>query len=188
MNPDYFIILLAVALSLDCFSISLITSIYKCPDIQKASKLALVLAFFQALMFLAGWFLGKWIFSMLGSAEAMIASSIVIVIGIKKLFAAFSLKHDERSFNIDLNIILFGLAIATSIDSFITSLGSEYLGIAIKKQIIFIYILSVIFSLAGSYTGKKLVCKTCPKISIVIGGIIMLFLGGYKFLLLLKIF
>ncbi|MFC1732124.1 manganese efflux pump MntP family protein [candidate division KSB1 bacterium] len=182
MNPDFFIVLLAAGLSLDCFSVSMITSIYKCLDLVKAFKLALILAFFQALMFVAGWYLGKLIFTLLGSAEFMIAASILIVIGIKKILAALNLKHDEKSFNIDLNIILYGLALANSLDSFITSLGSDFFQISIKMQVIYLYAASAIFSLIGIFFGKNLPCKLCPKISIIIGGIILIALGTYMFI------
>ena len=160
----------------------MITSIYKCLDFIKASKLALILAFFQALMFVAGYFVGKWIFSILGSAEFMIAASILIVIGVKKLFSAFKLKHDEKSFNIDLNVILFGLAFANSLDSFISSLGSEFFQISIQNQVIYLYILSAVFSFLGIFVGKHIPCKNCPKISIILGGLILIVMGLYLFL------
>jgi putative Mn2+ efflux pump MntP len=144
---------------------------------MKASKLALILAFFQALMFLAGWYLGRLIFSMLEYAELMIAASILVVIGVKKVWSSVKLKHDEKSFNIDLNIILFGLAFAHSLDSFITSLGSEYFNISIKNQVIYLYIFSAVFSFVGIFVGKNIPCKLCSKIASFTGGLILAGLG-----------
>lgn len=155
------IILLAIALAMDCFTVSV-----TCGLIQRRLYLSTMLlsafmfGLFQAVMPVLGW-LGISIFSdVIQSWDHWIAFSLLSVLGCKMIIEGLKTDTEKRCFNPASFKITLTLAIATSIDAFAVGLSFGCLGMntlsSIMLPIVIIGFISFIMSIIGYLAGIKI--------------------------------
>jgi len=113
------IILLALALAMDAFAVSISSGITICKmKLRHALRIAAFFGFFQAAMPIAGWCAGRMAASLIKCVDHWIAFVLLSFIGVKMIYESVAHKDEKDSKFDPLNIyILFSLAIATSIDA-----------------------------------------------------------------------
>lgn len=171
-------ILLGLALSMDCFAVSITCGLQKSMVRKRAFILALSFAFFQGLFPMLGALLGDIAKAYIESIDHWIAFSLLSIIGIKMFMEGWKYNMKERIFDFTKPMVLITLSIATSIDAFIVGIGFG-LQYTIKEQLIISAIIALctfIFSLLGAFMGMKTFFFK-PKIALMIGGIILFGLG-----------
>ncbi len=171
------IIILAIGLSMDSFAVSIVCSSYQCFDIRKAFKLAFSLAFFQAALPLLGWLLGTVVLSLLQQSAHLIASFILIVVGLKMIVSTIKNKTENKRFNINNLVVLFGLSLATSVDAFIVGLSFKTLKFPVVQTVIIIFIITFLFSQLGVFLGKKYLNKKLGSKAEIVGGAFLIGIG-----------
>ena len=177
------IILLAIALAMDCFAVSIISGVITSSQSSVAQgfgtykeiRMAFFFGFFQAMMPLVGWLCVSHFQSMIEAFDHWIAFSLLLLIGGNMIREAFG-PEEEQHFNpANLQTQLL-LAIATSIDALAVGITFAFLDVNLFLAIsiigIITFTLSVIGVIIGSSVGNKF-----EKKAEFIGGVILILIG-----------
>ena len=174
------ILLLAIALAMDAFSVSITQGmLISNQPLKLALKLGIVFGFFQALMPLTGYLLGSVFAAYIQSIDHWIAFILLGFLGIRMIKE--SLQEEElqetSNENTSLNFkTVIVLAIATSIDALAAGVTFAFLKTNILMAIAIIGILTAIICFIGVYIGY--ICRSRFKFNMeLIGGCILIILG-----------
>lgn len=184
------IILLAIALAMDCFTVSIVSGLT-----SQGSKLheawlyrmAFLFGFFQAIMPLLGW-LGIIHFkTYMEACDHWIAFALLTFIGGKMIWESFG-PEEEQHFNPRRLHTQLLLAVATSIDALAVGISFACTGYTVLSQLtlplMMIGVVSFLFSIMGYHLGRHfgrtITKKMKPEL---IGGLILIAIG-LKILLL----
>lgn len=176
------LVLIAIALAMDCFTISVVAGIIVGKrDIPVMLRMAMLFGFFQALMPLAGWFLTSRFSSLIESFDHWIAFGLLLFIGGKMILDAVRGK-EEGSFNPYSIGTQAMLAIATSIDALAIGISFACTGYgtvaSLGTPLLIIGIVSFIFSVLGFELGRRFGEPVRKKVKPeIIGGIILIGIG-----------
>ena len=175
--------LLAVALAMDCFTVSIVSGVIMRRFIGRVViRMAFLFGLFQALMPLIGWLATSHFSKQLESIDHWIAFGLLAIIGGKMVKESFEDDEEEKHFNPhNLNPQLL-LAVATSIDALAVGISFACTGFQELSQIVYplvvIGIVSFMFSIFGSMLGvrfgKTITRRLKPEL---LGGIILIVIG-----------
>lgn len=172
----YSLVLLAIGLSFDSFAASVSTGITN-NDIRfkKATYIALVMAFFQGIFPVAGWFIGDQLRHIIQDYDHWVAFVLLLIIGLKMLYESFANveNSDQKAIT---PIFVIGMAIATSIDSLIVGLSFGFISFDIIKSAIVIAFFTYLMSMLGMLFGKNAGVKFGKRLEIA-GGLIIILIG-----------
>ena len=170
------IIIIAIALAMDAFSVSL-TKGFTQKDLTNSQILyyGLFFGIFQFIMPVIGYLCGTTISSFVSTIAPWIAFFLLLAIGLNMIRE--SLNDDDED---DLDTFSFRevtlLAIATSIDAFAVGITFALLNIPLLVPCTIIGIVAFMFSIVGIFIGKKLGNYLGDKFEIV-GGIFLILIG-----------
>ena len=166
------VILVAISLSMDAFSLSLA---YGTLDLEKKSinLLSLIVGSYHFIMPLLGMWFGNKLITILPISTNIIVFIVLLFIGIEMIVDSFK-KEKSMSLMKLSELLIFGLAV--SLDSFSVGIGLKaiYNNPFISSMIFSIS--SFIFTYIGLYLGKK-INNLIGKVSTVIGGVILIIIG-----------
>ena len=181
--------LLAVALAMDCFTVSIVSGVILNSRVPLFSRqgwgvfrMAFLFGFFQALMPLIGWLATSHFSEHLEAVDHWIAFGLLAFIGGKMIKESFE-EEKEHSFDpLRLGTQLL-LAIATSIDALAIGISFACIGFhrltQLSVPLIIIGIVSFLFSvlgyMLGSRFGKSITRRLKPEL---LGGIILVVIGA----------
>lgn len=176
------ILLLSVALAMDCFTVSIMSGvILRRPISSSIMRMAVLFGLFQALMPLIGW-LGTSHFShYLEAIDHWIAFGLLAFIGGKMVWESFG-DEEERSFNpLSLRMQVM-LAVATSIDALAIGISMACLGYTHITQLTMplgmIGMVSLLFSLLGYWLGVRFGRVIAQRLKPeLVGGIVLILIG-----------
>ena len=189
------IILLAVALAMDCFTVSIVSgmiltqrdgSFMIVPAITKEPSLcvirmAFLFGFFQALMPMLGWLGISHFQSYMEAYDHWIAFGLLGLIGGKMIWESFGDEEDQHFNPSKLRTQLL-LAVATSIDALAIGISFACTGYTALSQLtlplLIIGLVSFLFSIVGYHLGrcfgKTIIRRLNPEL---IGGTILILIG-----------
>lgn len=172
------VILLAVGLSFDSFTVSVCSGL-TLPGIRffQAIKFALFLAVFQSAMPLIGWLIGSGMKAFIEPVDHWIAFILLGLIGGKMIYE--SLKEPElREIKNPLNTrVIITLSLATSIDAL--AVGFSFAAI-LSHILVLVFILGTVTFLAsmlGILLGKK-TGTVVSRYAEIAGGLILIAIGA----------
>ena len=173
------IILLAIALAMDCFAVSIVSGVLT----QKncLPRMAFLFGFFQALMLFIGWIGISFFRESIEEFDHWIAFTLLLLIGGNMIRESFS-DEEEHFFNpLHLRTQLF-LAVATSIDSLAIGISFACTGYNEISQlmlpIIIIGIVSSLFSTIGTRLGARFGRAIAHRLKPeLLGGLILIVIG-----------
>lgn len=167
--------ILAVGLSMDAFAVSI------CKGLSlgkiKAKHMCIAGAWFggfQALMPLIGYFLGSFFAEAITKYDHWIAFVLLVLIGGSMIKEAFG-KEEELNNAMDVKT-MFLLAVATSIDALAVGVTFAFLQVQIVPAIIFIGVVTFVFSAVGIKIGSIFGTKYKSKAEFI-GGVILILIG-----------
>ena len=170
------VLLLAVALSMDAFAVSIGLGVKSKKDIKiLAIKAGIFFGVFQALMPLIGFLGGVGLKEYISGYDTLISFVLLLVIGLKMIYEAFQ-ENVEDEIQLISNKILLTLAIATSIDAMAAGFTLHLFSLNPIISIIFIGLITFLFSILGVYIGSKGGEKYEKKAEIV-GGVVLVLIG-----------
>ena len=171
------IILLAVGLSMDAFSLALI---YGTLNLNKKTEklMSIIVGIFHFIMPIIGYYLGKKLVNIIKINPDLIVGVIFIILGIEMLTSIKKEEHIKVLTNI-VSIMIF--AFTVSIDSFTIGIAFIVTDTIILKPCFIFSITSLVFTYLGLKLGKKL-STIFGDISILLGASILTLLG-VKYLL-----
>lgn len=170
------IIFLGLGLSFDTFAVSVSTGLLKNSiRFWQGVRVAVVLAFFQALMPLLGWFGGTQVASYISEIDHWIAFGLLSVVGIKMIIEAFKAEEDKKSNSLSFRVLVL-MGIATSMDALVVGVSLAFFEIRILQSIVIIGFITFLAAMIGMLIGKSSNKKSGKKIEIV-GGVLLIGIG-----------
>jgi putative Mn2+ efflux pump MntP len=171
------ILLIAFGLSFDTFAVSVSSGlVLRRINFFDAMKIAFVLAFFQGLMPMIGWFIGSGLKIYMMAYDHWIAFILLSVLGIKMIYESFQSEDIRKPVNPMRLAVMISMAIATSIDALIAGLSFAFFEVNIYMTIIIIGAVTFIVSMLGILFGKKAGAHLGQRMEIV-GGLILIAIG-----------
>lgn len=166
------ILMIAVSLSMDAFSLSLA---YGTLGITKKeiSKLSFIVGLYHFFMPLFGYYLGRILLNIIPINPDFIVFIVLSFVGIEMIIESIKDENIVKKNNF-IDLLLFGLAV--SMDSF--SIGIGLNAISHKKILcaLTFSLTSSLFTYLGLNLGKK-INQLIGKISTTIGGIVLIIIG-----------
>jgi putative Mn2+ efflux pump MntP len=173
---DVTILLVAVGLAMDSFSVSITNGLaHKTFRVVSALRIGLFFGLFQALMLVIGWFAGIHVLDLISGFDHWIAFGLLGFIGCRMIYEA--LRADTKTLLGSLGIgLLLTLSVATSIDALAVGLSFSFLRIAIVVPALVVGIVAFALSFLGVYLGRKIGHFFRNRVEIL-GGVILLAIG-----------
>jgi putative Mn2+ efflux pump MntP len=179
------ICLLAIALAMDCFAVSIVSGIITGRRLWGTLiQMALLFGLFQMAMPLAGWLGTSYFATYLEAIDHWIAFALLALIGGNMVRESLSNEDDEEDnhFNPQHLLTQLLLAIATSIDALAIGISMACTGytrlsqLALPLAIIGLvsFVLSIAGNLLGVRFGSTLARRLKPEL---LGGIILIIIG-----------
>ena len=171
-------LLFALSLCADCFAVSACSSV-TLGDVARRRILgiALVFAFIQSGLLVAGWAFGDSVVGLLGGVAHVVGFLLLAWVGGSMVWSAWKDKVEVRDLN-GLRNILVG-AVATSIDAFAAgmslSMDGESAGdLAVKVAAVF---LVTLLTVVAGIKGGQLAGKRYGRAARWVGGFVLLGIG-----------
>ena len=177
------ILLLAVALAMDCFAVSVICGvILRKPDAPSMLRLAVLCGLFQALMPFVGWSLTTHFSEYLQAVDHWVAFAMLAFIGGRMIASSFKPEESKDHINPRNLRSQVALAFATSIDAMAVGISFACTGSSTLSSLvtplasigIASFSLSILGSLLGIRFGETVNKKVRPEL---LGGIILILIG-----------
>lgn len=179
------ILLLAVALAMDCLTVSIVSGVIQFTVYNKPLtvnlRMAFFFGFFQAMMPLIGWLGVSHFQSYLEAYDHWIAFGLLAFIGGRMIWESVS-PEEEQHFNPRRMQTQLLLAVATSIDALAVGISFACTGYTSISQLtlplIIIGVVSFLFSLIGyqlgTRFGRSIAHRLKPEL---LGGVILIGIG-----------
>lgn len=169
------IFFIGVALAMDAFAVSICKGLsIKKIDYKKCLVVGLYFSIFQMLMPLIGHLLGSAFEDFIVSFDHWIAFIMLFTLGLNMIKESFN-KDEESNSKLDFKTML-PLAIATSIDALAVGITFAFLKVNLILSILTIGLVTFIITFTGVIIGNK-VGNKYEKVSGILGGIILIFIG-----------
>ena len=166
---NFLVIVIAISLSMDAFSLCLAYGTLSLPP-RDIKSLASIVGLYHFMMPLIGFFLGKQILKYIPLNSNLIVFIVLFFIGVQMIIE--TLKKEDKVVKMKLiEMIIFGFAV--SIDAFSVGVGlegvcSNYIGASLVFSIT-----SFIFTYMGLILGNK-ISKLVGKLSTIFGGVTLI--------------
>ena len=180
------IILLAVALAMDCFTVSIVSGVlfngqWTMDKGIPLLRMAFLFGFFQAMMPLLGWLGISHFQAYMEAYDHWIAFGLLGFIGGKMIWESFGDEEDQH-FNPSRFRTQLLLAIATSIDALAIGISFACTGFTELSQLtmplLIIGIVSFLFSIVGYHLGRRFGKTITRRIKPeLLGGVILVLIG-----------
>lgn len=169
------ILLLSIALGIDCFVVSFSQGlIFKTDRIKTALRLAFTMGLFQGFMPVIGYAGANSLYKTIVPYSNKIVFALFFILGIKFILEAFNTK-EEKIECLDMKCLI-GLGIATSIDALVSGATLKLTQTNLLLSAVLIGITSFLMSTAGYFCGHSI--KQIPaKYLEIAGGIILILLA-----------
>jgi putative Mn2+ efflux pump MntP len=153
---DVIILLIAIGLAMDSFSVSITRGFTNTKTIQlfEALKTGFFFGLFQGVMPLIGWFAGLSVIDFISGFDHWIAFGLLSLIGLRMIYESISKKSAKIVHSSSLKVLLI-LSIATSIDALAVGLSLSFLETSIIMPAIIIGLITFSLSFLGVFIGKK---------------------------------
>jgi len=166
------VILIAISLSMDAFSLSLAYGTLGLSKVEIRS-LSSIVGIYHFFMPLIGMSVGTWILKIIPIPPELVVLIVLTVIGLQMILSSFSNEKEVKKLSL-IELLSFGFAV--SIDSFSIGLGLRTIyEVPVVCSIIFM-LTSFLFTYFGLKMGKKINDKL-GNISTRIGGVGLIIIG-----------
>lgn len=190
------LILLSIALSLDCFTVCFIFGMQR-SAFKKALKAGekdpfpslgwgavqagLVFAVFHIVMIVLGWFLGWGMSSIVARFDHWFAFALLAAIGLKNIIEGFNNKETDLKVHAMFHWkSLLLLALAVSIDAFAVGISLKMLQVSLSAVCLSVPLAVLLISMAGVFLGY-LTHKQVKQVSLrtinLVGGLVLIGIG-----------
>ncbi|MDR2358348.1 MAG: manganese efflux pump MntP family protein [Prevotellaceae bacterium] len=171
--------LLALGLCFDTFAVSLSGGAGVEHTAAGRIKIAVVLAFAQTLMLVAGWLLGAPVSACIAAFDHWIAFALLAFIGGKMILESFE-KETAHTVNLQNRRVLLIVALATSIDAIAVGVSLALVHLPLSGLIMesaLVFLITAAVALAGLRGGNCLGKRTGSRAELI-GGVILIAIGG----------
>jgi len=172
---DLTIVLIAIALAMDSFSVSITRGFTNNMNhLIEALKTGFFFGLFQGIMPIMGWIAGISVTEFISGFDHWIAFGLLFFIGARMIYESLSRDAKQVVSSSSLKVLLI-LSVATSIDALAVGLSLSFIETSIIVPAIIIGIITFFLSFLGIFIGKKS-GNYFEKIG-VLGGVILIVIG-----------
>ena len=168
----FILLIIAVSLSMDAFSLSLAYGTLSLPK-KQILKLSLIVGIYHFFMPIIGMFLGKLILNMIHLKPDIVVFIVLLFIGVQMIIESFK---NEEQVQILSKIELFLFGFAVSIDSFSIGIGLNTITNNYILSSLIFSISAFIFTYSGLILGKK-ISEMIGKIATILGGLTLIIIA-----------
>lgn len=168
----FIIVLVAVSLSMDAFSLALAYGTLNL-DKKNILYLSVIVGIYHFIMPILGMFIGSKLLPFLPIKPSFIVFIILTFIGVQMVIETKKSEKELRKMDF-FQLLMFGLAV--SIDSFSVGIGLNTISDNVLLCAFIFSIVSLMFTFLGLVLGKK-INLILGKVSTLIGGIILIIIG-----------
>lgn len=175
------ILIVALALAMDCFSVSLAAGVsVDKPRFRTVLVMAVFFGGFQGLMPVVGWLTGSGMANLIEAFDHWVALALLVFIGVGMIRGALS-EGEGKALDVTKVRTLVELAVATSIDALVIGVNLGIMQNSLLMPALIIAAVSFLLTIAGFYLGAyfRRICKF--KFELV-GGIVLIGIGIKIFL------
>lgn len=164
------ILVMAVALSLDAFAVSIASGIIiKRQKFVNAVRLGAIFCAFQMIMPVVGWLGGRGFYRFIRGVDHWLAFCLLLFIGVKMIYEAVKFRDLENVSRYLSIPVLLGLGLATSMDALAVGLSLSFVNVSIVMPVILTGIVTFGMSYAGFFMGARYGHIFEKKVEIVAG-------------------
>jgi putative Mn2+ efflux pump MntP len=167
------ILLIAIALALDCFAVALAACIKPEERIRSATRIALAFGLFQAGMPALGWLSGRSVMDLIAGFDHWVAFGLLAIVGLRMIRGGIS--PDTGQACLDTTHLLF-LSVATSIDALAVGVSFALLNTGILVPCLIIGLAAFAISFLGAALGG-VAAERWGKTMEVLGGVVLIAIG-----------
>lgn len=168
----FILLVIAVSLSMDAFSLSLAYGTLSLPK-KQILTLSLIVGIYHFFMPIIGMLLGKLILNMIHLKPDIVVFIVLLFIGVQMIIESF--KNEEQVQTLSkIELFLFGFAV--SIDSFSVGIGLNTITHNYILSSLIFSISAFIFTYLGLILGKK-ISEMIGKISTILGGLTLIIIA-----------
>ncbi|MBF0122760.1 MAG: manganese efflux pump [Candidatus Omnitrophica bacterium] len=165
----------AVGLAMDAFAVAIASGASGGLRLADAFRIGGSFGFFQMMMPILGWLLGKSLERFMVSFDHWVAFGLLVFIGLKMIHE-FTLPECERSSEQMTKRRLFFLSIATSIDALAVGVSFAVIDYPIFISSVIIGVVTFLIATAGVLIGRVCCCVWGKRAELA-GGIILILIG-----------
>ena len=152
---DITTILIAVALAMDSFSVSIANGLAtKKIKTANAIKIAAFFGFFQAIMPIIGWYAGAHMLDLISEFDHWVTFILLAFIGSRMIYEPIKKESDSIIDSHSIKVLLI-LSIATSIDVLAVGLSIYTLNVSIITRAIVTGVVTFTLSFIGVYLDRR---------------------------------
>jgi putative Mn2+ efflux pump MntP len=171
------IILIAFALSVDAFAVSMaVSAAGRVYGPRSAFRLAFHFGLFQFLMPVIGWAAGATLERLIASVDHWVAFVLLVAVGVRMLRAASRPKASTDHHDPSRGLLLLTLSTAVSVDALAVGLSLGMLRISIWTPGVIIGVVTASMSLLGILLGAKLHARF-GRIAEFVGGLVLILIA-----------
>jgi len=171
------IFLIALALSMDAFSVAIaIGAASRGHTSGAVTRLATAFGFFQFIMPILGWLLGRTVVSYIERYDHWIAFALLVIVALHMIKEYFDRGDKERTKDPTKGWPLLVLSIATSIDALAVGVSLAFFDVNIYYASAVIGIVCFIITAVGMIFGKAL-SKVLGKKAVLVGATVLIAIG-----------
>ena len=169
------IFLLAIALSMDAFAVSVCAGLSgRGASIKKILAVGIYFGTAQAIMPIIGFVSAAWLSEYVIAYSSIVAFAILAILGVKMIWGSFK-KNEEKEITVSFAKML-PLAIATSIDAMAVGISFAFLEVNIFTSALFIGITTFVISAMGVKVGSAVGGRHKARAELL-GGVILVIMG-----------
>jgi len=169
------ILLIAVALALDCFAVALAAGIGGGQRIRSATRVALAFGSFQAGMPVLGWLAGRSVIDLISGFDYWVALALLAIVGLRMIRKGVNPASHGSAISLDTASLLV-LAVATSIDALAVGVSFAFIEAGILIPCLIIGLSTFAISFLGALLGEA-AAERWGKAMEVAGGIVLIGIG-----------
>jgi putative Mn2+ efflux pump MntP len=179
---SFTILAIAIGLSFDTFAVSLSYGLVRNSILfRQAFRVALLLGIFQGGLTIAGYFLGSVVTETWTALNHWIAFGLLAFLGLKMIVEGSRISRTDEIKDFNNKIVLFTIALGTSIDAFAVGVSFALLEVKIWESGILIGLVTFLASMTAIRIGKSTGERLGNRIEIM-GGLLLIAIGLKIFL------
>jgi putative Mn2+ efflux pump MntP len=169
------ILVIAIALALDCFAVALAACTRPGERFRGAARIALAFGLFQGGMPLLGWVAGRTFSDLISGLDHWVAFALLVIVGLRMIRSGISIDTGQGTPCLDTPHLLF-LSVATSIDALAAGVSFALLDTGILLPCLIIGLAALAISFLGAALGG-VASERWGKSMEVVGGIVLIGIG-----------
>jgi putative Mn2+ efflux pump MntP len=171
------IVLLAVGLAMDAFSVAIVTGFsIDSVSISQASKMSVNFGAFHTFMPIVGWLAGSTVVWLIADYDHWVAFLLLVFVGGKMIYEALSSEERIEPSKVlsDVNLLLFSVAV--SIDAIAVGLSFYLENIPILVPAVIAGVVTFAFTFVGMTLGNRM-GRFVGKGAQILGGFVLVAIG-----------